>query len=100
MMSWESKEKAQQELEQLYNLLRSLRFPWVPDKSDEDRSKQQLQTQQQRGRWKQTLRAAACVDGVSVWRTRLLGTASVVQFGGLLSAVSSLSLSPQVSNAA
>lgn len=100
LMSWESKDKAQQELEQLYNLLRSLRFPWVPDRQDEDSGKQQLQSQQQRGRLKQTLRAAACVDGVNVWRTRLLGTASVVQFGGLLSAVSSLSLSPQVCSGA
>lgn len=95
MMSWES-DKAQQELEQLYNMLRSW-LPWVPDKSSTDDNKQQLVSQkQQRGRLKQTLQAAACVDGVKVWRTRLLGSASLVQFGGLLSAVSSLSLSPQV----
>jgi hypothetical protein len=95
MMSWES-DKAQKELEQLYNVLRSL-VPWVPDRKDDDNTnRQQLQSQQQRGRLKTTLQAAACVDGVKVWRTRLLGSASVVQFGGLLSAVSSLSLSPQV----
>jgi hypothetical protein len=95
MMSWES-DKAQKELEQLYNVLRSL-VPWIPDRKDDDNTnRQQLQSQQQRGRLKTTLQASACVDGVKVWRSRLLGSASVVQFGGLLSAVSSLSLSPQV----
>jgi hypothetical protein len=94
-MSWES-DVAQKELEQLYNVLRSLRLPWVPDKRDADNTQHLQSPQQQRGRLKQTLKAAACVDGVNVWRNRLLGSASVVQFGGLLSAVSSLSLSPQV----
>jgi hypothetical protein len=95
LLAWES-DAAQKELEQLYNLLRS----WVPwlDKAEE-KDKQQLvasQQQQGSGRLKKGLQAAACVDGVKVWRTRVLGSASLVQFGGLLSAVSSLSLSPQV----
>lgn len=95
LMSWES-EKAREELEQLYNVLRSLRLPWVPDKSNDSSNTQQLQSKQRRKRLTSALQAAACADGLKVWKTRLLGSASVVQFGGLLSAVSSLSLSPQV----
>lgn len=97
LMAFES-DAAQKELEQLYNLLRSW-IPWIPggDAATEEGKQQLVQSQQQgSGRLKQTLQAAACVDGVKVWRTRVLGNASLVQFGGLLSAVSSLSLSPQV----
>jgi len=94
LMSWES-EKAREELEQLYNVLRSLRLPWVPDTSN-DNSNTQAGSKQRRKRLTSALQAAACADGLKVWKTRLLGSASVVQFGGLLSAVSSLSLSPQV----
>lgn len=96
LMAFES-DAAQKELEQLYNLLCSW-IPWIPGDKAKEEGKQQLVASQQQGsgRLKQTLQAAACVDGVKLWRTRVLGSASLVQFGGLLSAASSLSLSPQV----
>jgi hypothetical protein len=102
LLSWESASVAQQELEQLYSLLINLRVPWLSsalssrkDAAAEERSNGCKRTNSSK-RLKDTLKAAACVDGVSVWRSRLLGTASVVQLGGLVSALSCLSLSPEV----
>ncbi|KAF8057250.1 hypothetical protein HT031_006058 [Scenedesmus sp. PABB004] len=90
----ERSEWARQEVEQLWALLRSLPLPWLgAERGDGEPEKRHAQQQQQQ-RLSTAMQAAAVVDGVGVWRTRLLGTASVLQFGGLASAAVS-ALSPQ-----
>jgi len=82
------------EIQQLVNTVRRYGNPlawwWRGDT--------QLQEEQQKPGQKpmrQAIEAAATVEGINLWRDRILTSASLIQFGGVAAAVGNL-LSPQV----
>lgn len=90
---WEGGQAARAEVEQLLNALRRW-LPFLPERRDVDEGFVETHPKA-RQRLKAVFEAASVVDGINVWRTRLLGSVSVIQFGGVATAAVSC-LSPQV----
>jgi hypothetical protein len=92
----EGSQQAQKEIDSLVNALRA-GIPWIwsePNKrSREDHHHRHNSPQRQK-----SFRAAlvsSSVDGVGIWKARLLSSVSVIQFGGVATAAISC-MSPQV----
>jgi len=96
---WEGSDRARAELESLFTALR----PYIPFLQRHTQPQPRLHhlSVSQQAKAKQRgiralLEASTVVDGVSLWRARLLSSVSVIQFGGVAAAAVS-ALSPQVS---
>lgn len=90
---WEGGQAARAEVEQILNALRRW-LPFLPERDDVDEGLVDTRPKAKQ-RLKAAFQAASVVDGVNVWRTRLLSSVSVIQFGGVATAAISC-LSPQV----
>lgn len=93
----EGSQRAREEVDSLVSLIYSLRLPWMPARPDfpkrNQRDEHEQQTKQQRV--KAALISSGVVDGVSIWRARLLSSVSIIQFGGVATAAINC-MSPQV----
>jgi hypothetical protein len=94
----EGSQQAQKEIDSLVSALRT-GIPWLwsdPNKRSKENHHHHRHDSPQR---QQSLRAAlvssSVVDGVGIWKARLLSSVSVIQFGGVATAAINC-MSPQV----
>ena len=93
---WEGGDRAQKEIRELINSLRRW-LPFLSDRQDREEGSVDNSHPRAKQRMMAAIQAASVVDGVNVWRTRLLSSVSVIQFGGVATAAISC-LSSQVSS--
>lgn len=92
---WEGSDRTQKEVQDLLNSLRKW-LPFLPQRQEREEGLVDTHPKARQRSLRAALQAASVVDGVNVWRTRLLSSVSVIQFGGVATAALSC-LSPQVS---
>lgn len=94
----EGSQQAQKEIDSLVGALRA-GLPWFwsePNKrSKEDHHHHRHDSPQRQQSLRAALVSSGVVDGVGIWKTRLLSSVSVIQFGGVAAAALSC-MSPQV----